>query len=473
MNPDYYSGDLDALVAYIDKNISAVRTETNDRDTNIDALIRIVEITKKYIISIKDGTANSAVFLQNFLQLACISRPIYEHESRINMFDDPVISNGAIPPTPALIKIDSLDNLSVSTIPVPSPALPHVTVRKADGKRLTLGKQIGQGGEGSVYKIPELPGKVAKIFNTHKLKPDNYQHTEKKIRYLITKKDAACIGDTIIASLPEDLLYTQDGSLAGYIMPQFTTTTKLFEVHREGRRRKLFPDLDYRGLIVVAYNLAEAVDHLHSHEIVIGDMNPNNILVHADGTVGLLDSDSFSVTDPNTGEHFPCCVGLSELLAPELQMVVSLRNAQFTKESDNFSLAIHIFRLLMNNADPFGFKLTSYTASKSHLIANPQYNIANGDCAYVRDIPGKKIPDWSPGLDILPKDIQELFCRAFDYTAVTAAASVSKRPTAAEWMDALQRFYQMPLTRCDKDEFHLYIPSLTECPFCQKLSNTD
>lgn len=256
-------------------------------------------------------------------------------------------------------------------------------------------------------------------------------------------------------------------------MPQFATTTKLFNVQREGHRRKLFPDLDYRGLIVIAYNLAEAVNHLHGHGIVVGDMNQNNILVHPDGTIGLIDCDSFDVTDSDTGEHFPCCVGLAELLAPELQVVRTLRNASFTKKSDSFSLAIHIFRLLMNNADPFCFSLTGDARMTSVSIVDSGNHIVNGECVYLRDVPGKQIPKWSPTLAILPEDIQILFRRTFEYTASTATASVSKRPTASEWMDALQRFYQMPLTRCSKDEFHLYMPTLAECPFCVKQNKAD
>ena len=448
MDFDYHSKDLDELAAYIDKAIASAHNENGNNNADLDILISIAEIAKKYALSAKNGVVSGSAFLKELIEL---SSPNYIY----------------IPP------IDSRNITMIPLYPSHSSQSQKISLKNSEGKPIILGKCLGQGGEGSVYKIPALPGKVAKVYHKRYLESSNCQNVEKKIRYLLKKKDAAFIEDTLVAALPEEIIYYHDGSFAGYIMPQFASTTKLFEVQREGHRRKLFPDLDYRGLIVIAYNLAEAVNHLHKHGIVVGDMNQNNILVHPDGTIGLIDCDSFDVTDSDTGEHFPCCVGLAELLAPELQVVRTLRNASFTKKSDSFSLAIHIFRLLMDNADPFGFSLTGDARTTSVSIVDSGNHIVNGECVYLRDVPGKQIPKWSPTLAILPEDIQILFRRTFGYTASTAAASVSKRPTASEWMDALQRFYQMPLTRCSKDEFHLYMPTLAECPFCLKQNNAD
>lgn len=299
---------------------------------------------------------------------------------------------------------------------------------------------------------------------------------ERKLRYLLDNKDLAIIGGTPVVALPEDILYFRDGTMAGYIMPQIITTTKLCEVQRGNRIRRLLPELDYRGMIAIAYNLAELIHHLHSRGIVVGDMNPNNILVQADGLVCMIDADSFDVTIPDTGERFPCAVGMTELLAPELQYFNSLKEADFTTESDCFSMAIHIFRLLMNNADPFGFQMADDTISKrirySTELASPASQIMNGESVYVRDIPGRTIPHWAPEMTALPEKIQELFRRTFGHTRETIAISIAQRPTAQEWMDALQEFYQMPLQRCRQDAFHLYLPTLTECPFCKK-SNSE
>lgn len=334
------------------------------------------------------------------------------------------------------------------------------------GKRIRLGREIARGGEGAIFRIPDSPGKVAKIFHNQKLSDEQ----EQKLKYLRSQKQNAFISNTLIASLPDELLYTADGSCCGYIMQHMPTTMKLTLVTRDSAlRTKALPDLNYRGLIVIAYNLAEAVAHLHGHNIIIGDMNQNNILVNPDGTIYLIDADSFDVTD-DQGIHHPCCVGISELLAPELQGVGPLKDKRFTRESDCFTLAIHIFRLLMQNTDPFSFvpqASRSASAPEYSLNVANNYAIIQGESVFFRDVPGKELPHWAPSLDTLPSYIVELFRRTFAYDSSTALAAIANRPTAEEWVAGLARFYQEPMKPCTSDPFHWYLRSHTECPLCR------
>ena len=126
------------------------------------------------------------------------------------------------------------------------------------------------------------------------------------------------------------------------------------------------------------------------------------------------------------------------VVSPRIAAKKKLRNASFSEKSDAFSLAIHIFRLLMDNADPFGFSLTDSAQMLSLSMVDSGNSIVNGECVYFRDILHKQISKWSPTLAILPEDIQALFQKTFDYTAETAIASAINRPTAAEWMAALR-----------------------------------
>ena len=96
----------------------------------------------------------------------------------------------------------------------------------------------------------------------------------------------------------------------------------------------------------------------------------------------ILDVDSFDITDPDTGERFECTVGISEFLAPELQGR-DLRKAKFTKHTDEFALAVHIFQLLMGNAHPFNVKVVD--SVKQSLPENKlEMNIVNGNCPWVK-----------------------------------------------------------------------------------------
>ena len=337
------------------------------------------------------------------------------------------------------------------------------TLYTSDGKIAYLGTLLGSGGEGSVYKIPNMPGKVAKIFKA----TTRTEYMERKIEAIISNHIPSRLENILISTVPETLLYDETDRFVGYVMPWIPTKFKLYDVTRDSStRKKYFPELDYKGLIIIAYNLAEVVNCLHEHAVVVGDLNYHNIVVNPDGTVCLIDTDSYDIVDKKTSEHFPCVVGVQEMLAPELQTVSYLKDGEFSKETDLFSLAILIFRLLMSNADPFGGILTT-NISASEIAAND--SIINGECPYVREIEGKKVPDWAPSFDILPKYIQELFIRVFDYTFDTYRTQIGKRPTAKEWMEALMRYYNEPLKRCEADLFHWYRPDLVECPFYSKI----
>lgn len=333
-----------------------------------------------------------------------------------------------------------------------------------DGKYLYLGSILGSGGEGTVYKIPSMPGKVAKIYNDRVDISEKERHLKAFTHSQIPSK----IDNTLIATVPEKGLYTSDGEFVGYLMPQISSQFKIYDVIRSTSDRiKYFPELDYKGLIVIAYNLAEVVNFMHLHEVIIGDLSLSNIIVNTDGTVCLIDADSFDITDSVTKERFPCCVGMAELLAPELQKAGQLKGL-FTKATDYFSLAIIIFRLLMNNADPFASVSLDNQISSSVNDANSP--IYNGECAFIKNIPGKRIPHWAPDFDALPMYIKDLFKRAFDYSSSDYLEKIVKRPTAEEWMQALMQYYQEPLKHCQKDTFHWYRSELSKCPFCEKKS---
>mgnify|MGYP005907498805 FL=1 len=156
------------------------------------------------------------------------------------------------------------------------------------------------------------------------------------------------------------------------------------------------------------------------------------------------------------------------MLAPELQTVRNLANGTFTKETDNFSLAIHIFRLLMRNEDPFGGVITM-SRSLSTVSANAP--IINGECPYVRTVSGKEIPGRSPTLDMLPVNIQELFKKTFDYDASTALRRIKNRATATEWCNALVVLATAEpnpnLQTCTLNPHHVYPKYSSYCPWCR------
>ena len=159
---------------------------------------------------------------------------------------------------------------------------------------------------------------------------------------------------------------------------------------------------------------------------------------------------------------------MPELLAPEILFSGKLNQAPFSKESDNFSLAIHIFRLLMMNADPFCAKLIGRNSDPAEDFDTIR-SILNGESPFFRKLKNKVVPPWAPPLDLLPDDIINAFKRTLCYTQTTVVSNIKNRTTANEWKELLFGYVQPEpnpkLTTCP--EHHVYSAHRAKCPFCE------
>lgn len=344
-----------------------------------------------------------------------------------------------------------------------------------------LVKLLGEGGEGAVYTT-DHPDLVVKIYK----KPNDVK--ERKIRSMLRKPlEPRADGTHLLIAWPQDILY-ENGIFVGYAMPMVRDTHPIYILCRNSEKHKMdcheiFPFYDWRYSLMVAYHLAWTVSYIHANGYVIGDMNSNNIVVHGDGTITLLDTDSFDFTDSQSGEHFPCTVGISEFLPPELQGR-DVSRAKFSQHTDEFALAVHIFTLLMNNTHPFTLRhLTQEEmdvqnvhtlCEKKQSTAQDQkmVNIVNGYCPFIRDVEGYGIPWPAPHLHMLPAKIQTAFRTTFGYDASTALAQIPNRVSADVWRVLLFEYFQRSkgpnadMVRCSRNEEHFYLRSRGSCELC-------
>lgn len=329
-------------------------------------------------------------------------------------------------------------------------------------------KPLGSGGEGSVYRIKGDPGSVAKIYKPERLNTTAERtRMKEKLEAMLAAPLSPYTNGQLVIAWPTDILLDNNGTFHGFVMPFLQGKKAIFWVYREWERQQLFKN-KYRWdmSVAVAYNLATAVSTVHKAGIVIGDFNSNNIQIDNHGIVTLIDTDSFNVTT-RTGKVFKCGVGVPEMLPPELQgKDLSLPQNQFTKATDRFSLAIHIFMLLCNNCHPFN--CVNVSGPSASLSSSPAVkNITSGYCPYVSGV--GKLPPSAPDMAFLPQEIRTLFERAFKYDVYTAVKqeTIDRRPTADEWIAALGRLYNSKMTTCSKDPLHRYPAHYTaRCPWC-------
>jgi serine/threonine protein kinase len=311
------------------------------------------------------------------------------------------------------------------------------------------------GGEGDIYAISGNSGQAAKIYKPEKRSTE----TERKLSVMVDLKP-----DIIEQyAWPLDVLYEDDG-FAGFIMPRVHGKEKLRNIYVYDKR-----DKSWTLYLAIAKNLAAAVYNVHEINQVIGDLNPENILVdRRTGLVTLVDTDSYHISD-RAGNVYRCGVGMPEFVAPELQGIhfPSEPLPTFTKETDEFALSGLMFALLMNGAHPFACKTVSGSSSKFQPIDN----LVSGICAYFpesgRD--GVEIPKYAPPLNTLPLEIQGLFHRSF----VEGHRKAYMRPSAEEWFRVFERLVET-ITVCGKNSSHQYYRYAPECPWCaveEKMAN--
>ena len=326
------------------------------------------------------------------------------------------------------------------------------------GKQYNLAPNpFAQGGEGKVYDVIGDNQIVAKLYK-------NGLNTIEKERKLVTMVDNPPDRAVMTQiSWPLDVLYDSSNIFVGFVMPKLNINEDLNVIYEYGTTAK-YPNISWTNKIVIAKNLCAVLDAVHYAGHVVGDLNPKNISVDPNnGHIVFVDTDSYHIED--NGTVYRCNVGMPEYLPVEIQrkMKGGLSAAPlptFSKDSDNFALAVHIFQLLMNGTHPFACRILPSQASV--VFPQPSDNILNGVFPFMQPKSGIAIPIYAPDIDILPAYIKKMFSRAF----IDGYNTPSQRPTAEEWYHALEQL-ETELSSCKQVSHHEYHKSLKKCPWCE------
>lgn len=313
----------------------------------------------------------------------------------------------------------------------------------ASGRPVTLGPPLGRGGEATVFTVADDPGLSAKIY--HQATPER----NRKLAAMAKLKNPRLLRYT---AWPLEALYTETGAPVGFLMPRVEGARPIHLLYGPKSRQIYFPEASYAFLAHVAANVARSLAVVHDAGQVVGDVNHNNILVTPAGTVCLIDCDSFQIAAAE--ETYPCHVGVSTHLPPELQGQ-SLRDRLRTPNHDRFGLAVLVFQLLFNGRHPFaGRPLGSEEVSIERAIQAFRfvYSLQRPDR-------GMEKPPYSLDLAIFPPPVAEAFELAF------SPAGVAERPAAARWVKLLEQLAQ-ELRRCPQKPHHWYPPLAASCPWC-------
>ena len=332
-------------------------------------------------------------------------------------------------------------------------------------------ERLGKGGEGSIHEIEHMPEYVAKIFKPDKRSPEREEKICKMTMNNMPEDVLQCI------TWPLDVLYDENG-FVGYVMKRVKSVASLSE---------LYSDTKYNLHIrmYAAYNLCAAIDTIHSAGQVCGDLNPRNICINLNAhdkdvyKVTLVDTDSYHfITDKKI---YRCEVGLAEYLAPEIQKKVcgeiTLKNAPlptFTKETDLFALAVHVFCLLMGGSHPFACakrangqlsntmeQMAGEEIGESVVAPQPIENIKSGFFPFWNYKYNIDIPAYAPEFVSLHPHLQKLFVKTF----VDGYKNPKSRVQASEWLGALKPLiegFDRITQRCGKSGHYYFSHNMNQ-----------
>ncbi|UOF92434.1 hypothetical protein LSG31_09890 [Fodinisporobacter ferrooxydans] len=316
-----------------------------------------------------------------------------------------------------------------------------------NGKSVTLGSEIGRGGEGSVYEILQTPNRVAKLYH----RPADTQKRSKLLNMIALQNDSLLRA----TAWPLDLLTDSNGQAIGMIMPKIAGYKDIHKLYGPKTRLTEFPTANYSFLIHAATNLARAFAAVHESGQVIGDVNHSNIVVSDQALIKLIDCDSFQITV--NGTRFPCDVGVSTHQPPELQGL-SLRGIRRTQNHDNFGLAVLIFQLLFMGRHPFsGIYLDKGEMPIERAIREFRFVYSQTAKTQHMHQPPNTLP-----LSSVTGPCALLFEQAFS----RKSAQENGRPSAEEWVQVLETLPNK-IIKCNKNTGHSYLHSLSECPWCR------
>lgn len=314
------------------------------------------------------------------------------------------------------------------------------------GQLVAIGKELGRGGEGTVFAITGVDHLVAKVY--HK----SLDHTKQiKLKFMTGSRDDKLLN---YSAWPQDTLHASNGGpVVGFTMAKVVDMTPIQMLYSPAHRKVEYPNRGWDFLLCAARNAAAAFAVLHDRGHVLGDVNQGNAYVSNKATVTLIDTDSYQIRD-QTKLHL-CEVGVSHYTPPELQGG-SFKDPRSTNH-DNFGLALLIFHLLFGGRHPF-----AGVPQREGIGETLEDNIKNFRFAYSHSAGHRLLtaPPNSLPLTIVPPRVAQMFEAAF-----TEEGRSGRRPTAKQWLEELDKA-RAELKVCPQSKMHVFSAHLHDCPWC-------
>ena len=296
----------------------------------------------------------------------------------------------------------------------------HISI---DNRLLTLCEMISSGAEGTIYRIKEDTNSVAKIYHVdgdfNQLLTVRKQKKLELIKSLDLSKVHPCICS------PKKLCYdSRKEEIIGFSMEYIKNTVSLGDIllSISTRTNTAYNRKELVSICLQIAQILSSLSNVENHQVLVGDLKPENFLITEDYKVYIVDVDSFQI------DEFPCPVGTPDLTPPEWE---GRKFNNFLRDiyGERFSAAALFFKILFLDINYFNHRELPENEEKEQKYFF-SYNI---DGTVQDSVPiGPSMYIWGN----LPVYIRRLFVRAF----TSFDNNRRNRPNLKEWVSAFSRY---------------------------------
>lgn len=324
------------------------------------------------------------------------------------------------------------------------------TVRLADGTSAEVLSTLGQGAQGTVYKVRRGGREYALKW---------YHKDPSGAFYENLRNNASLPAPSPAFLWPKAVAERQEGS-TGYLMD-------LIPAGYHPLSDFLLARVQFRtfgAILQAAIAICDAFRRLHLGGLSFQDINDGNIVIRPEtGDVLIVDNDNISPNNTNFGIR-----GKSRYMAAEV-----IGGGRPNIESDLLSLAVILYRLFMID-HPFEGQMTLRIPCMTDEYEKKYYGLDAVFCQDLTNPVNRPHPDihrnavrrWA----FIPQSLKDAFCRALGHEAITTPGS---RLREKQWKDIFVglRALLVVCPAAGKDgSHHDYLPgSIREagtCPRC-------
>ena len=311
------------------------------------------------------------------------------------------------------------------------------SVRMKYGGEATVLDEFGSGGQGTVYRVL-YNGKEYALKWYHK---DVFKGKEKAF-YSNLENNISKGAPTKDFLWPLGITEVHAG-VFGYIMDMIPSGFhELTEFFVGSKKQKQVRFKSFSAVADAAINIIQAFRELHNSGYSYQDINNGNFFINPDnGDVLICDNDNVSPFGTNLG-----ILGKQRYMAPEV-----VTGGDPDKQSDRFSLAVILFRLLFINHPLEGKYSTPPCMTKE--LERKYYGTAPVFVYDPADTRNRPVPGTDKNLKIFwsvyPSYIKDMFIRAF-----SSEVMLKQKPRVIEkeWLDV---FFKLKA-------------SIVKCPNCKE-----